>query len=96
MVVSRLATGPALGVGAVVTGGTDTSGSFANTASPQLVAHAGLPIAVACTQHMIVLLAPELRAGYSTLLNDGSFSLMEFTPKIDLEMQPISSHRLTI
>ena len=64
-----------LGAGAMVTGGTDTSGSFANTPSLQLVAHAGLPIAVASTQYVIVLLAPELRAGYSTLLNDATFSL---------------------
>ena len=63
-----------LGVGAMVTGGSET-GSFSNTPSLQLVAHAGLPIAVASTQHVIVLLAPELRAGYSTLLNDGSFEL---------------------
>ncbi|MDP2271759.1 MAG: hypothetical protein Q8N23_33230 [Archangium sp.] len=64
-----------LGLGAMVTAGSETSGALTNTPSLQLVAHAGLPIAIASTQHVIVLLAPELRAGYSTLLNDGSFAL---------------------
>ncbi len=64
-----------LGVGAMVTGGSDNTGSLVNTPSLQLVAHAGLPIALASTQHVIVLLAPELRAGYSTLLSQNNFEL---------------------
>lgn len=71
---SRL--GVDLGLGAMVTGGTDMTGAaFVTTPSVQVVAHVGLPIALASTQHVIVLVAPEFRAGYVTLLGDSSFGL---------------------
>lgn len=61
------------GVGAMLT--TNDSNSPAVAFFPPsfyLVAHVGLPIAVASTQHVIVLLAPEFRAGFTTLTGGGS------------------------
>ena len=55
----------------------------------QVVAHVGLPIAVASTQHVIVLLAPEFRAGFSILTDSGTgatASLLELALRGGVEL----------
>lgn len=59
------------GVGVMMSTGTESI-AFAGLPSLQVVGHVGLPIAVASTQHVIVLLAPEFRAGLSTTTSGGS------------------------
>lgn len=68
-----------LGVGAMLSSSPDFPQSSFSGPSLQLLAHVGLPIAVASTQHVIVLLAPEFRAGLSTLTSSSGItgSLLE-------------------
>ena len=56
--------------------------------SLQVVAHVGLPIAVASTQHVIVLLAPEFRAGFTTLTSGSTItgSLLELALRGGVEL----------
>ncbi len=60
-----------LGAGAMFSTGMESS-QFASNPSVQIVGHIGMPIAVASTQHVIVLLAPEFRAGFATTTSGGS------------------------
>lgn len=71
------------GVGAMVATSPD---AFAPAL--QVVAHAGLPIAVASTQHVIVFLAPEFRAGFSALTGGASInaSLLELALRAGVEL----------
>lgn len=62
-----------VGLGAMMSTGTESVQlQFVSGPSLQVVAHVGLPIAVASAQHVIVLVAPEFRAGFSTLTAGGS------------------------
>lgn len=63
-----------VGAGAMMSTGGESL-QFGSSPSLQLVAHLGLPIAVASTQHVIVLVAPEFRAGVSTLTSGGTNEL---------------------
>ena len=63
-----------VGAGAMMSTGGESI-QFSSSPSLQLVAHLGLPIAVASTQHVIVLVAPEFRAGVSTLTSGGTSEL---------------------
>lgn len=78
-----------VGVGAMMSTGTEAI-QFGSTPSLQLMAHLGLPIAVASTQHVIVLVAPEFRAGVSTLTaggsNEISGSLLELAVRGGVEL----------
>lgn len=60
-----------LGAGAMFSTGMESL-QFQSSPSVQIVGHIGMPIAVASTQHVIVLLAPEFRAGFSTTTSGGS------------------------
>jgi hypothetical protein len=60
-----------VGAGAMFSTGMESL-QFPSNPSVQIVGHIGMPIAVASTQHVIVLLAPEFRAGFSTTTSGGS------------------------
>ncbi len=79
-----------LGVGVMVTGGTDNTQTLGLGNTLQLIGHVGLPISLVSTQHVIVLIAPELRAGYITLLNDNGLdftgSLLELAARGAVEL----------
>jgi hypothetical protein len=77
------------GVGVMMSTGLE-SVQFASIPSLQLVGHVGLPIAVASTQHVIVLLAPEFRAGFTTSVsggnNEATGSLLELALRGGIEL----------
>lgn len=77
-----------LGVGVMVTGGSESSQTLAQANTLQLVGHVGLPISLVSTQHVIVLVAPEFRAGYTTMLNGVTFngSLLELAARGAVEL----------
>jgi hypothetical protein len=66
----------ALDLGAGMMGSTSSELTQVAVVPPSvsMVAHVGLPVAITSTQHVIVLVAPEFRAGFSTTTQGGGVS----------------------